>query len=242
MKRILIVEDKKAEADAIKAVIHKVAPHVEVKHVDNVADAYRYAFSNQVTTFIVDIVLEPQKKNDASGLEFAEKIRKHSDYKYTPIVFITSLEDKRLYAYEDLHCYKYLRKPLFYHDVEEVIREVIDFGVVDKEDETVKVREDGIVYVINQKDIIYANSALSKMKIYTDRDCFEIFYMSCNELMKQLNPDFFIRCSRNTIVNIRKITSCSVKTSELTLRGTKEKIKIGSSFKDDVVKVIMRDD
>lgn len=242
MKKILIIEDKKAEADAITAVINRVKPDVEIKHVDNLAEAYEYAFSNRVSIFIVDIVLDVKNRNDVSGLNFVENIRKYQDYKQTPIVFITSLEDRRLYAYEDLHCYKYLRKPLLYDAVEALFREMLDFSEAPKEEQYLKVKSGNIVYVIPQKDIIYAYSALSRIKIFTEKDCIQVFYMSCKDLMRQLNNDLFVQCNRNTIVNINKIKVYDTKENTITLVGVYEKIKVGKVYKNEVTKAILRYD
>lgn len=238
MKRILIVEDKKAEAEGIIAVIRKLDPAAEVVCMNNPAEAYEYAFSNPISVFIVDIVLYPKRKNDVSGLNFVERIRKYADYKQTPIVFITSLEDRRLYAYEDLHCYKYLRKPIFYNEVEETMREVLELKDLKAEAPAVKVKNDGVVYVIQQNEIIYAKSSLSKLTIVTDRDCIQVFYMSCNALMQQLNPEIFIQCNRCTIINKSKILSYNTKEDMLLLAGCDTKIKVGRVYKNSIMKEI----
>ena len=242
LKKILIIEDKKAEADAIAAVINRVKPDVEIKHVDNLAEAYEYAFSNRVSIFIVDIVLDVKNRNDVSGLNFVENIRKYPDYKQTPIVFITSLEDRRLYAYEDLHCYKYLRKPLLYDAVESLFKEMLDFSDTPKEEKTLKVRNGNVIYAIPQKDIIYACSSLSRIKIFTEKDCIQVFYMTCKDLLQQLNNDIFVQCNRNTVVNINKIVAYDTRENIITMVGIYEKIKVGKIYKNEVTKEILRDD
>lgn len=68
--------------------------------------------------FVVDIVLDIAMPNDASGIKFARDMRNLQQYKFTPIIFLTSLHDPEIYAYRELHCYGYVEKPFDPKEVE----------------------------------------------------------------------------------------------------------------------------
>ena len=45
---------------------------------------------------LLDIILDPRTSGDASGMKFADHIREVERYHFTPIIFITGLEDPSL--------------------------------------------------------------------------------------------------------------------------------------------------
>lgn len=242
MKKVLILEDNRAEAEALSNVIYKIDSNIKTLTADTIGKALEYAVSSSISLFIVDIILNPQIITDASGIEFVEAIRKLPQYKYVPVIFVTALSDPRLYAYENLHCYRYLQKPLLYSDVELIIREVLDFtGVVECE-KPLKIRQGGILYVIQRQDILYASSKAAKMIITTTREQIGFYYVTCQMLMDMLESDDFIQCSRNTIVNRQYVMEIDQKKDIVKLRGCSEKIRIGKNYKKNLLEEFYGDD
>lgn len=242
MKKILIIEDNKAEAEALSNVVYKIDSEVKTIKTDNVGKALEYAINNNFSLFIVDIILNPQIKTDASGIEFVETIRQLPQYKYVPVIFVTSLNDPRLYAYENLHCYRYIQKPLLYSDVEPVIQEALDFTHIVENEMPLKLKQDGILYIIQKNEIIYAYSKAAKMTIVTIKEKYGFYYLTCDSLLDMLKSDNFIKCSRNTIVNSRCIRSIDQRKEYIELDGCSDKIKIGRTFKKNFLKEIYEDD
>ncbi|MBE5943098.1 MAG: response regulator transcription factor [Lachnospiraceae bacterium] len=236
MKKVLIVEDSKLECSALVKVLGKIDKDIQVLTTDKLGEALEYAIHNNIHLFIVDIVLNPSDDQDTSGLEFVESIRNFPQYKYVPIIFITGLNDRKLYAYENLHCYRYIQKPLLYSEVEKIIKETLDFTRVIENNVPLKIKRDGVLYVINKKDIIYATSKASKMTIVTSKDRFVFFYLSCTTLMDMLEMPNFRKCNRNTIVNYDYIASIDQRRNFIQLRGRVEGLKIGTNFKKDFLK------
>ena len=105
MKRnVLIIEDNEACRDALAEITRRCEAAGAVFCAGSSAAAYRYALEETIHLFLVDIILEPENPGDISGLIFAEKIRGIERYKYTPIIFVTSLIDEKLIAYQKLYC------------------------------------------------------------------------------------------------------------------------------------------
>ena len=116
MKKVMIIEDNKAEVEALEKVVNRVEPKAVVVATDNIGEALEYAVTNTVSLFIVDIVLAPKKRTDTSGIDFVEAIRNMPQYRFVPVIFVSSLDDPRMHAYQDLHCYRYIQKHnLIYH-------------------------------------------------------------------------------------------------------------------------------
>lgn len=236
MKKVLIVEDSKMEREALVKVVQNIDADIQIMTTDKLGEAFQYALQNNINLFIVDIVLNPRNLTDTSGLDFVESLRELPQYKYVPIIFVTGLNDSKLYAYEGLHCYQYIQKPLLYSEVEKIVKETLDFTRVVEKDAPLKIRQDGILYVIPKKDIIYANSRASKMTIITSKEKYNFFYLSCNTLMDMLQMSCFKKCSRSTIVNYDYIVSIDQRRNLVELEGCVEKVKIGTNFKKDFLK------
>lgn len=236
MKKVLIIEDNKLEMEALSCIIHKIEPKTELLTTNDMGEAVKLAISNSISLFIVDIVLNPKDKNDISGINFVETIRKLPQYRYSPVVFVTSLHDPRLYAYEKLHCYRYIQKPLFYKDVEKIFREALEFQVSVETETPLKIKQDGILYVIPKDDIIYAYSKAAKMTIVTEKERYDFYYLTCDELIELLSSNRFFKCNRSTIVNKNKVHSIDQRLDVIQFWSCDDKVKVGKTYKADVVR------
>lgn len=240
VKKVLIIEDSRAEVEALIKVVKRVDAKAEVITAGNIGAAMEYAVTNSISLFIVDIVLVPSKKMDTSGIDFVETIRNMPQYKYIPVIFVSSLNDSKMYAYQDLHCYSYIQKPLFYSEVEPVVKDALElsrFMSDDKKDEKpLNLKQDNVLYVIQKRDIIYASSKAGKMTIVTEREKFVFFYLTCKDLMEKLESDDFIQCSRSTIVNRKHINSIDKTNSIVQFRNCKDLVQIGKIFKKGFLK------
>ena len=241
MKKVMIIEDNKAEVEALEKVVNRVEPKAVVVATDNIGEALEYAVTNTVSLFIVDIVLAPKKRTDTSGIDFVEAIRNMPQYRFVPVIFVSSLDDPRMHAYQDLHCYSYIQKPLFYSEVEPVVKEALEFSCFMGKEKPLRLRQDNVLYVLEKKDIIYATSKTAKMTIVTPKERLGFYYLTCKELMQQLDSSDFIQCNRNTIVNRRQISSVDRSNGIIQFRDCKDLVKIGANFKKELLKKVKED-
>ena len=110
MKKVLIVEDQENTLEWLRNIV-VTCGDLEVLAVTNVGAAYKHTLEKTIDLFLVDIILEPAVKGDSSGLRFVDNIRNMKKYAFTPVIFLSSLEDSKLYTYEELHCYGFIEKP-----------------------------------------------------------------------------------------------------------------------------------
>ncbi|MBQ9935245.1 MAG: response regulator [Lachnospiraceae bacterium] len=108
-KRVLILENDASERKTLTEFVEK-HKDVQVYATDNIGEAMEISLRNNIDLFFVDIVLDNNSSYEILGMEFAKMIRKISQYAFTPIVFITCLDDPSMSAYRDIHCYSYLGK------------------------------------------------------------------------------------------------------------------------------------
>ena len=110
-KHVLIVEDNKIQMEMLKKIVQEVNPGAVVYTAEDVNKAYQILLENTIDVFLVDIILDTTKPGDISGIKLVENIRGISKYLFTPVLFVTSLEDTTNYAYTDLNCLGYVEKP-----------------------------------------------------------------------------------------------------------------------------------
>ena len=118
-KNILIVEDKEATLRMLEKLIREDVGGVAVFLARDYESALREAVLRNIDVFLIDIVLDTAV-TDASGMRFAKRVREDENYLFTPIIFITGLEDPRLYAYKELHSFGYIEKPFAKENVVEL--------------------------------------------------------------------------------------------------------------------------
>ena len=111
MKTILILEDNVREMERLVKIVREQGAQNEVICAVNLEQAYHMAMEKSIDLFLLDIILDPRTSGDASGMKFADHIREVERYHFTPIIFISGLEDPSLYAYSDVQCYSYIEKP-----------------------------------------------------------------------------------------------------------------------------------
>lgn len=238
-RNVLILEDKKSHRENICRIISGLNLDIKVYAAADIRNAYQISMENHIHLFVVDIILCPENPGDVQGLEFAQEIREVKKYQFTPLIFITSLEDPQLYSYSELQCFNYIEKPFDTDQVKKMVLKALQFPIVDDAERPLYFRKDGIVYAKNKKDIIYIENMRRKIVIHCVNDVLEIPYKTCDQIIKEADTDLFIRCSRYTIVNRNFIEHIDYANRYVKLRGIDKQIEIGitmkNRFKDKLV-------
>lgn len=231
MKTVLIVEDNVRSKEMLVKIIEDLRTDVEIKTASSQEDAAILAMKYNIDLFMLDIILNASNPGDVSGMKFAEHIRTFQKYKYTPIIFITALEDPELHAYSDLHCYYYVEKPYDVAKVSAVISEALEFPAVHNEPHNVFFRKDGILYKKEISDIIYIENSRAGQTVYCTNGNLKLPYKPNKKILEELASDKFIQCSRYHIVNCDYIDKIDTVNRYIQLRGLKAPIEIGNSYK-----------
>lgn len=138
------MEDNIAAQEHLTGIIREVDVKNEVYSFADIKDAYQCAMERTIDLFLIDIILDTSHPGDVSGLKFVENIREVEAYRFVPIIFITSLEDSKLYTYEKLHCYRFIEKPFDEEKVKQDVEQCLKFPESRKENKTLFFRKDGI--------------------------------------------------------------------------------------------------
>lgn len=233
-KNILIVEDKQTHREALRKIITSLSKDVEVYEAEDMQIAYHISMNEHIHLFLLDIILCPQIQGDTMGLDFAREIRKVKKYHFTPIIFITSLEDPRFYTYSYLHCWRYIEKLFDPKIVKEAILEALEVPIEDDKERSVYFRKDGIIYAVKVADIVYIENKRRKIIIHCKDEILEIPYKTCEEIIKELDSKLFVQCNRHAIINKSYIQQIDFPNRYIKLKHIEHLIDIGASMKNNL--------
>ena len=237
MKRVLIIEDDNNILRHLEKIVRSVDKQVEVYAYTNVKDAYQCMLEHNIDLFMVDIILDTEKQGDTSGLYFAEKIRMVNRYKFTPLLFVTSLEDSRCISYSNFHCYSFIEKPFRPEYVKQIVSECLEFPEYMVQNKALFFRKDGIVVSVDRDDIIYVESINHILHIHTIKnDELKIPYVTLKSFLEMADSDMFIKCRRNTIIHQKYFRNADHTNGVIQLAGG-HRVEIGLTYKNAMKKI-----
>lgn len=231
MRTILILEDSMKNMAMLLHILEDFGDDVSIKKATEIEEANSIIMKNNIDLFILDIILNPADPSDVSGLKFAERLRTFQRYKFTPIIFITALEDPRLHAYSDLHCYKYIEKPYDPAKMAAIITEALSFPKLEEEARYVFFRKDGILYKKKITEIVYVENSRAAQIVHCLNGNLKLPYKPIKQIIEELGADKFIQCSRFNIVNRDYIERIDIVNRYVEMTVLKESVEIGYAFK-----------
>lgn len=235
MKRILILDDNKATLQHLTDIVGGLDVEKEILSCGNIRDAYQCALEKTIDLFMVDIILDTSQPGDTSGLKFVENIRRLGHYCFTPVIFITSLEDSKSYTYEYLHCYSFIEKPFEADRVKQVVEQCLRFPGSVQVNKTLYFRKEGIVLAVERENIVYVESILRKMHIHTKRgDVLTIPYLTIKKFLEEADSSDMIQCSRNTVINRNYVLNVDITNRMIQFKDGLGSVEIGDLYKKSV--------
>ncbi len=235
-KSVLIVEDNKIQMEMLKKLVLEVNPGVVVYTANDVRTAYQILIEKTIDVFLADIILDTTKPGDTSGVRLVERIRTIPKYMFTPVLFVTSLEDTTNYAYTDLNCLGYVEKPFSPERVKQLVEKALNYSTSKNQDATFCFRKDGILYPVKVRDILYIENLNHVVTIHTTKGgTLTVPYKPCKDLLDEVDTDSLIQCSRNTIINKDYIVNIDISNRYITLRDVEKEIEIGITYRKKVL-------
>lgn len=232
MKKILVLEDNVVTLKYIMSLVQDLDNKNVIFACSDVRDAYKYALEKEIDLFIIDIILDTSRLVDSSGLKFVDGIRDIDRYAFTPVIFVTSLEDARLYTYEKLHCYSFVEKPFDPNKLKELIIQCLNFPSIEQKRKTMYFRKDGIILAADRDEIVYVECINHILNIHMKQgDLLSVPYVTLKKFLSDIDSDDFIQCSRSAVVNKRYIHNVDITNRVIQLKKQIGTVEIGIMYK-----------
>lgn len=231
-KAVLIIEDETSQLEMLRRLVLLTSKDAEVFTVDNPETAYKMLMEKTIDVFLVDIILDTSKPGDTSGIRLVEKFRKIPKYMFTPVIFVTSLEDPSMYAFKDLNCIGYIEKPFEPMQIMKLLERALNYTTNREHDASLTFRKDGILYPVKVKEVVYMESLKHVMNIhFSNGSILEIPYKTCKQILTEADTDCLVQCSRSTVVNKDYILSVDVQNQYIIFKDKLGRVDIGVTYK-----------
>lgn len=230
-KRVLVVEDNIKSLELICKILSDIECLIIFK-AGNLEQAYKYAIENNIGLFIIDLILNTKISEDVSGISFIENIRMLERYKFTPVIVTTALEDPKMYAYANLHCYRYFEKPYDKNEFKKAVLSALEYKTSKQEKKFYNYKKDGVLYPVRMDEIIYiTNNSINTYIYQKNKKILKMPYKSCRNMLAELKSDRFVKCNKNTIINIDFILDIDPVNRYITLVNEYGVLEIGQRIK-----------
>lgn len=234
---ILILEDSIDTQNALETIIKSCTLDVRVFFATSLKQAEELLGEQDFCLFFLDVNLDRSNIEDASGIQFAKLLRGHTQYEFTPIVFITSMIELELMSYRETQCYRYITKPFQAPQITEIVEKVIN-NRKQKEHPQVIIKKDGINYSLNLDEIIYVEAMPRGIIIHLLDESLEVKYLSIKQLMEKISSKDFIQCHRMYVVNVNYIDYVDYVNRVIKMKEHYGLVDIGVTYKADVRRVV----
>jgi len=238
-KNVLVLEDNVHARLMLQKILRRIDINLNVYCFSSADEALTKALEITFDVFLVDIILNTSIAGDVSGFIFAEKIRLIKKYGFTPIIFITSLQDLHNSSYRLIHAYEYIEKPFDQEAVARTIKTALQYTTPREHTKYISFRKDGIMYSFNVAQIVYTEVGRHVMTVYGRDKKLEVPYMTCDKFLKQADSGMFLKISRNTIVNREYIEYTDGRNRLIKLQGYDEPVLIGITYVKKVMEELV---
>ena len=234
-KNVLIIEDNETQLEMLKKIVLEVNSDATVYTASESSAAYKILMEKTIDFFLSDIILNTKNPGDVSGIKLIEKVRTIPKYMFTPVIFITSLEDESGYAYKDLNCLGYIEKPFAPDNVKKLLSKAMNYSTEKERDITLCFRKDGVIFPIKENEIVYIESTNHSLTIYLcNGKKHEMPYRTCKQILEETDSRNLLQCSRNTIVNRQYILNIDLSNRYITLDNNMGKVEIGITYRKSI--------
>jgi two-component system response regulator LytT len=215
MSKILIIDDEKFIGDYLP-IIKKIKKEINVITTDSSKEALEIAKNNDIKVFFIEINLF-----DGDGIELAQKIRRIRKYKFAMIVFISSMINRKMEAFQKAHCYKFIDKNLLdlealKNDIKSIIFEYIP--QVDGENNCIWFDFNFEKKKINCDEILFVEYKDRHIYIQTVQEKTEYKYVSLVKMIDNM-PSCFVQVNRNYMINKNHIKVIDKKNRQIKLKN-----------------------
>lgn len=194
MDGIAILDDNRLHLNKANGI---VTNYIQKNHLET--KIYLFSDSQSLLTAIqkqnsIDIVLLDIELEEELGIDIAKKINEIN--KTIQIVFLTSHLHYATDIFETQHCYFVLKE-----DFEKRLPDIMNKAHSALSNGKLYVKQKGKEILLNENDIYYLERSLRTTKIYMEQGEVSLSE-KISELIKQLNPEKFVRCHTSYIVNL----------------------------------------
>lgn len=198
MIRIAVCEDNKKDLAHLRQMLNRIEIPCDITEYETAESllADLEIRGNTFDLFLLDIYLPGM-----TGVEAARRIRARK--KTALLVFLSTSEDFYREAF-DLYAFHYLIKPIRKDLLSEVMQKAVN--IINRPVETLRISFSGQDTILRQADIAYVSSSNHVLLFHMQDGTAHTSYGKLDELQPRLSGNFFVRCHKSFIINVRHVS------------------------------------
>lgn len=229
----MILEDNPIQLNALEKILRENMEKASVTKAADYFSAMQLLNKNSFQFFLLDIELDQKHSDAPTGIDFGKYLRSLPEYRFTPILYITSIPDQIQTAVNEIHCQNYILKPYTAKELLGAVHFLLQSPLYQKK--SLKIRDsNGIYYKIKEENILYIEADGKAMHLYIDEQNkikrITTHQYRLTEFLSFLSDDF-IQCHKKYIVNEKAVTSYDKTTASILVKN--HFLKIGRKYKTD---------
>ena len=233
MNNIFILEDNLKTLDFLSRLIKDNRPLVKIFSFSDIESAKIALKSTKIfNLFFLDISLE-SNLSDNFGYVFARLIREMPQYSDTPIIFITGYDCPLPEAINNIHCFRFLKKPVFDTELLKAYDDAMAKSLVHNEKITIRLSSGQLTF-INLTDIYYISSENHNQYYHTSNGTLSGVRSSLVNIYNTFGGKL-VFCSRNTLINPEHVSRINFYNNTVLIRN--ETLKIGAPYKNKLKEI-----
>jgi len=200
MLRLCICDDDLRHIQYTKKLITRCALRTEFE-IDCFNSAVDVLFQVKSNNYLPDIAILDIKLDEINGIELARQLNR-----YAPgccIIFLTGYSEFCSDVYGTNHIFFVLKSRAAQY-ISIALEKSLDL-IENRSSDFITVSSKGNTVLILPQKIMYIESSLRKLYIYTENGCYET-YARLDDFLSENQSRFFIRCHQSYLVNLKYIS------------------------------------
>lgn len=243
-KNILIVDSDSRQRLRIAKVVHWAAAEsntrVKIYKAVNTGRAARILEQYDIDMLLLNTNFQRDFLEELPGIRLVEELRRREKYMFLPVIFISSREEMRKYAFAELNCLGYQPYEFDGETLEKVIKKGLYHTTRRDRDVELCLKAKSILYPVRVKDIIYIESQNKELLFWLkDGSVVRGSYRTLLDINTKIKNRSFLQCGRDTIINREYVEKADEKTVYLKNGEKSICVNIGVRYRNAVKAAIL---
>lgn len=232
---ILIVEDDLKISEYLNTLFEEAFPKALIHQAYSLADAEKFLQKTQYPLISIDLMLP-----DGNGFEFVKKHKAAFADNETEYFIISGMYDIQtaFFAYDEMHCFKMLPKPIIKEDFLAAIDRFK--SQYEKHGQSLYFSHQNkfISLRIPYEEILYFEVTLKNCSLHTMKATYDLGRVSIKSIMAQLSENDFVQIHRSIVANLNHIRLIQKSTStwEVAMSKPNLHLPVGIKFQESLYK------
>ena len=244
-KLVLIVESEEKQIQRIVSVIKetviKTGKKMDIYTANTWKEAEVIIQETEIDILILDVLYKGMVLEEYPGVKWAQRLRGCEKYISLPIIFISSVEELKMYAYREINCLGFLGRQFKKEELQRILEKAIHHSTAREGERTVWIRAKGKVCPVRIRDILYVEVLDRILYIYqANGNVLEMPHKPLRDFEVEMNSKCLIQCNKSMLINTLYIKEVNEKEGTLVLADSDISLLVGKKYLPVIEKVLKR--